>query len=145
MPHPEVFEICIANGAYWINLDHQLRAEISPIFSNSPATYCSHRECVGRRQLKKRGIWPPPRSALGWPPKTGICVAVHIVLVMHFIQIPTFNKYCQLFPCKYQHYVDIHHHRIYEFVGISNVMLFVNKQTNIWCPLKCRSPVYICT
>ena len=30
---------------------------------------------------------------------------------------------------KYQHYVDIHHHRIYEFVGISNFMLFVNKQT----------------
>ena len=31
---------------------------------------------------------------------------------------------------KYQHYlyVDIHHHRIYEFVGISNFMLFVNKQ-----------------
>ena len=30
---------------------------------------------------------------------------------------------------KYQHYVDIHHHRIYEFVRISNFMLFVNKQT----------------
>ena len=30
---------------------------------------------------------------------------------------------------KYQHYVDMHHHRIYECVGISNFMLFVNKQT----------------
>ena len=27
------FEILIANGAFLINLDHQLRAEISPIFS----------------------------------------------------------------------------------------------------------------
>ena len=36
-------EILIANGAFWINLSHQLRAEISQIFSNifhsSPATY----------------------------------------------------------------------------------------------------------
>ena len=31
---PEIFvEILIANGAFLINLDHQLRAEISPIFS----------------------------------------------------------------------------------------------------------------
>ena len=36
-------EVFIANGAFWINLDHQLRAEILPIFINivysSPATY----------------------------------------------------------------------------------------------------------
>ena len=36
-------EILIANGAFCINLSHQLRAEISQIFSNifhsSPATY----------------------------------------------------------------------------------------------------------
>ena len=37
-----------------------------------------------------------------------------------------------------------HHHRIYEFVGISNFMLFVDKQT-FDAPLKFRSPVYICT
>ena len=30
---------------------------------------------------------------------------------------------------KYQHYVDIHHHRFYEFVGIPNVMLFISKKT----------------
>ena len=29
----EILEILIANGAFLINLDHQLRAEISPIFS----------------------------------------------------------------------------------------------------------------
>ena len=32
-PPPEIFKILIANGAFWINLDHQLRADISPIFS----------------------------------------------------------------------------------------------------------------
>ena len=36
-------EVFIANGAFWINLDHQLRAESLPIFSDivysSPATY----------------------------------------------------------------------------------------------------------
>ena len=33
-PPPRIFfEILIANGAFLINLDHQLRAEISPIFS----------------------------------------------------------------------------------------------------------------
>ena len=38
-----VLKVFIANGAFWINLDHQLRTEILPIFSNivysSPATY----------------------------------------------------------------------------------------------------------
>ena len=29
----KLLEILIANGAFLINLDHQLRAEISPIFS----------------------------------------------------------------------------------------------------------------
>ena len=33
MPPRENLEILIANGAFLINLDHQLRAEISPIFS----------------------------------------------------------------------------------------------------------------
>ena len=37
------FEVFIANGAFWINLDYQLRADILPIFSyivySSPATY----------------------------------------------------------------------------------------------------------
>ena len=30
-PPPNFLEILIANGAFWINLDHQLRAKISPI------------------------------------------------------------------------------------------------------------------
>ena len=30
-PSPKFLEILIANGAFWINLDHQLRAKISPI------------------------------------------------------------------------------------------------------------------
>ena len=42
-PPWKFLEICIANGAFWINLNYQLRAEISPIVSNifhsSPATY----------------------------------------------------------------------------------------------------------
>ena len=32
-PPGKILEILIANGAFLINLDHQLRAEISPIFS----------------------------------------------------------------------------------------------------------------
>ena len=32
-PPGKILEILIANGAILINLDHQLRAEISPIFS----------------------------------------------------------------------------------------------------------------
>ena len=33
MPPGKILELLIANGAFLINLDHQLRAEISPIFS----------------------------------------------------------------------------------------------------------------
>ena len=47
---------------------------------------------------------------------------------------------------KYQHYmyVDIHHHRIYEFVGISNFMLFVNKQNkHLMPPQMQESSVYM--
>ena len=41
---PRIFsEILIANAAFWINLKHQIKAEIAPIFYNichsSPATY----------------------------------------------------------------------------------------------------------
>ena len=32
-PPAKILDILIANGAFLINLDHQLRAEISPIFS----------------------------------------------------------------------------------------------------------------
>ena len=40
MPPGTFFEILIATGAFWINLDHQLRAEIfSNIVYSSPATY----------------------------------------------------------------------------------------------------------
>ena len=54
---------CIANGVFWINLDHQLRDTISQILSNifhsSPATYFSHREYVGLvffRRRDKEGV-----------------------------------------------------------------------------------------
>ena len=33
MPPGNILELLIANGAFLINLDHKLRAEISPIFS----------------------------------------------------------------------------------------------------------------
>ena len=159
-PPPEIFEMCIANGAFWINLDHQLRAEILPIFSNifhsSHATYFSHRECVGlflhRRRdkgvlLKKGGSAPRLDPPLVDLPKQVLVLLCIYVAVMHFIQIQTFNKYCQLFPCIFPWNINITcmwTYTITEFMGISNFMLFVNKQTNIWCPLKCRSPVYIC-
>ena len=40
MPPGKFFEILIATGAFWINLDHQLRAEFfSNIVYRSPATY----------------------------------------------------------------------------------------------------------
>ena len=120
-PPPEMFEICIANGAFWINLDHQLRAEILPIFSNifhsSPATYFSHRECVGlflyRRRdkgvlLKKGGSAPrlnPPLVDL--PKQVLVLLRLYVVVNMHFIQIPTFNKYCQLFPCIFPWNINI--------------------------------------
>ena len=32
-PLGKILENLVANGAFWINLDHLLRAEISPIFS----------------------------------------------------------------------------------------------------------------
>ena len=117
-PPPEIFEICIANGAFWINLDHQLRAEISPSFSNifhiSPATYFSHGECVGlflhrRRQLTKGDLPPPPRldpSLVDLPKQVFVLLRLYVV-VMHFIQIPTFNKYCQLFPCIFPWNINI--------------------------------------
>ena len=35
-PPPKYLEILIANGTFWINLDHQLRAKISPIVLPRP-------------------------------------------------------------------------------------------------------------
>ena len=76
-------EILIANGAFWINLSHQLRADISQIFSNifhsSPATYfilVGSYWKKGGSAPKKRGSGPhgppppldPPLEMLwGWP------------------------------------------------------------------------------
>ena len=40
MPPGDIFDILISTGAFWINLDHQLRADIfSNIVYSSPATY----------------------------------------------------------------------------------------------------------
>ena len=61
-------EILITNGAFWINLSHQLRAKISQIFSNifhsSPATYfilvgSYWKKGGGVRSKKKGGSGPP--------------------------------------------------------------------------------------
>ena len=108
-PPPEIFEICIANGAFWINFDHQLRAEILPIFSNIFysffVTYFSYRECVGlilyRRRdkgspIEKGGSAPHLDPPLVDLPKQVLVLLRLYVVVMHFIQIPTFNKYCHL-------------------------------------------------
>ena len=72
MPPRKCLEILIANGAFWINLSHPLRAEISQIFSNifhsSPATYFilvgSYWKKGGSAPKKKgggvRAPWTPP-------------------------------------------------------------------------------------
>ena len=149
-PPPKNFEICIANGALWIDLYLQLRAEISPIFSkifhSSPATYFSHSVGLFLYRCRDKGSPiiiggvsappPPPKKGGSGPPpppytrpwltsQTGLCVAAPINSNIKSI-LSIVSMYISM---KYQHYVDIHHHRIYEFVGISNFMLFLNKQT----------------
>ena len=76
---PDFVYVIIANGAFWINLDHQLRAEILPIFSNivnsSAATYfiLVIRECDGLflyRRRHKEGV--PLKKGGGSAPKKGV-------------------------------------------------------------------------
>ena len=59
-------EILIANGAFWINLSHQLRAEISQFFSyiihSSPATYFM---LVGSYWKKEGGGSAPKKKGGG--------------------------------------------------------------------------------
>ena len=116
----------------------------SNIFPSSPATYFSHRECVGlflhrhRHKVgpiekegstpKKGGsgpMDPTPRSALVNLPKQ-VCIGVDAPR-------SSLNNYCQLFPCIFPWNINImytiRHHLITEFMGISNFMLFENKQT----------------
>ena len=92
-------EILIPNGAFWINLSHQLRAEISQIYSNifhsSPATYFILVGPIEKRggPLQKKGGSrphgppPPPGSALG-----AIRVQAVPVLDKNFVFFPRANR-----------------------------------------------------
>ena len=80
----------------------------------------------GESYYKRGGPDPPPPHIRPWlTSQTGLCVAAPISSNIKSI-LSIVSMYISM---KYQPYVDIHHHRIYEFVGISNFMLFVNKQT----------------
>ena len=86
MPPPprNLLEVFIANGAFWINLDHQLRAEMLPIVSSivysSPATYfilviVNVMDCycidadTKRGVLLKKGVPLPKKGVLTpWTP-----------------------------------------------------------------------------
>ena len=86
-------EILIANGAFWINLSHQLRAEISQIFSNifhsSPAIYFilvwSYWKKWGSAP-KKGGVrtpWTPPPPLD--PPLRRQSICSHVITVSYLI------------------------------------------------------------
>ena len=67
------FEILIKNGAFWINLDHQLRAEISPIFSNIFTALLQLTLVIENVFLHRRGDKGPGGGSPLDPPLNSVC------------------------------------------------------------------------